>query len=235
MSNINNRFPHTKHLSLNRALCNYSRHTRLQARLTLFSVMAIFAATASNALFLQDRARFLSGHGLPSTAVSLTQLSTDKAAPDNAGASAVLEEIRERLACTLRSSGSFRGAAIQTAQVRPNGLRLAVLAYEFDNSLPLTGEPTEALLKRVLFDGNQGPRGTFSDRAELNTKLVMEAQRMLAGLGFFRGTFSGRIDVWTSNALRDFERHRGIPLTGRLTDQTLLELISYSGQPIRLS
>ena len=210
--------------------------TRLQARLTLFSVMAIFAATASNALFLQDRARFLNGNGLPSTAVSLTQLSADKAAPDNAGPSAVLEEDPRapRLHIALQRELARRGYANQL-QVRPNGLRLAVLAYEFDNSLPLTGEPTEALLKRVLFDGNQGPRGSFSDRAELNTKLVMEAQRMLAGLGFFRGTFSGRIDVWTSNAIRDFERHRGIPLTGRLTDQTLLELISYSGQPIRLS
>jgi peptidoglycan hydrolase-like protein with peptidoglycan-binding domain len=210
--------------------------TRLQARLTLFAVMAIFAATASNALFLQDRARLLNGSGLPSTAVSLTQLSTDKAAPNNAGASALLEEDPKapRLHIALQRELARRGYANQL-QVRPNGLRLAVLAYEFDNSLPLTGEPTEALLKRVLFDGNQGPRGSFSDRAELNTKLVMEAQRMLAGLGFFRGTFSGRIDVWTSNAIRDFERHRGIPLTGRLTDQTLLELISYSGQPIRLS
>ena len=210
--------------------------TRLQARLTLFAVMAIFAATASNALFLQDRARLLNGNGLPSTAVSLTQLSTDKAAPDNAGASALLEEDPKapRLHIALQRELARRGYANQL-KVRPNGLRLAVLAYEFDNSLPLTGEPTEALLKRVLFDGNQGPRGSFSDRAELNTKLVMEAQRMLAGLGFFRGTFSGRIDVWTSNAIRDFERHRGIPLTGRLTDRTLLELISYSGQPIRLS
>ena len=207
--------------------------TRLQARLTLFAVMAIFAATASNALFLQDRARL--SNGLPST-LSLTQLSTDRAAPDNAGASALLEEDPKapRLHIALQRELLRRGYANQL-QVRPNGLRLAVLAYEFDNSLPLTGEPTEALLKRVLFDGNQGPRGSFSDRAELNTKLVMEAQRMLAGLGFFRGTFSGRIDVWTSNALKDFERHRGIPQTGRLTDQTLLELISYSGQPIRLS
>jgi peptidoglycan hydrolase-like protein with peptidoglycan-binding domain len=210
--------------------------TRLQARLTLFSVMAIFAATASNALFLQDRARLLNGSGLPSTAVSLTQLSNDKSAPDNAGASPVLEEDPRapRLHVALQRELARRGYANQL-QIRPNGLRLAVLAYEFDNALPLTGEPTEALLKRVLFDGNQGPRGSFSDRAELNTKLVVEAQRMLAGLGFFRGTFSGRIDVWTSNAIRDFERHRGIPLTGRLTDQTLLELISYSGQPIRLS
>jgi hypothetical protein len=210
--------------------------TRLQARLTLFAVMAIFAATASNALFLQDRARLLNGNGLPSTAVSLTQLSTDKAAPDNAGASAALEEDPKapRLHIAIQRELARRGYANQL-RMRPNGLRLAVLAYEFDNSLPLTGEPTEALLKRVLFDGNQGPRGAFADRAEVNTKLVMEAQRMLAGLGFFRGTFSGRIDVWTSNAIRDFERHRGIPLSGRLTDQTLLELISYSGQPIRLS
>ena len=210
--------------------------TRLQARLTLFAIMAIFVATASNALFLQDRARLLNWNGLPSTAVSLTQLSTDKATPDNAGPSALLEEDPRapRLHIALQRELARRGYANQL-QVRPNGLRLAVLAYEFDNSLPLTGEPTEALLKRVLFDGNQGPRGSFTDRAELNTKLVMEAQRMLAGLGFFRGTFSGRIDVWTSNAIRDFERHRGIPLTGRLSDQTLLELISYSGQPIRLS
>src|SRR5271157_3123022 len=210
--------------------------TRLQARLSLFAITAIFLATASNALFMQDRARLMNSNGLPSTAVSLTQLPADKAPPDTAGPGALLEEDPKapRLHVALQRELARRGYANQL-QVRPNGLRLAVLAYEFDNGLPLTGEPTEALLKRVLFDGNQGPRGSFSDRAELNTKLVMEAQRMLAGLGFFRGTFSGRIDVWTSNAIRDFERHRGIPLTGRLSDQTLLELISYAGQPIRLS
>jgi len=206
--------------------------TQLQARLTLFAITAIFAATASNALFLQDRVRL----GLPSTAVSLTQLPADKAPPDTASAPDLLEQDSRapRLHVALQRELARRGYSNQL-QARPNGLRLAILAYEFDNGLPLTGEPTEALLKRVLFDGNQGPRGSFTDRAELNTKLVMEAQRTLAGLGFFRGTFSGRIDVWTSNAIRDFERHRGIPLTGRLTDQTLLELISYSGQPIRLS
>jgi len=210
--------------------------TRLQARLSLFAITAIFLATASNALFMQDRARLMNSNGLPSTAVSLTQLPADKAPPDTAGPGALLEEDPKapRLHVALQRELARRGYANQL-QVRPNGLRLAVLAYEFDNGLPLTGEPTEALLKRVLFDGNQGPRGSFTDRAELNTKLIREAQRMLAELGFFRGTFSGRIDVWTSNAIRDFERHRGIPLTGRLSDQTLLELISYAGQPIRLS
>ena len=209
--------------------------TRLQARLSLFAIVAIFVATASNALFLQDHARLLNS-SLPSTAVSLTQLSADKGPPGTASVPDLLEQDPKapRLHVALQRELARRGYSNQL-QARPNGLRLAILAYEFDNGLPLTGEPTEALLKRVLFDGNQGPRGSFTDRAELNTKLVMEAQRMLAGLGFFRGTFSGRMDIWTSNAIRDFERHRGIPLSGRLTDQTLLELISYSGQPIRLS
>ena len=206
--------------------------TQLQARLTLFAITAIFAATASNALFLQDRVRL----GLPSTAVSLTQFPAGKSAPEKGDLPDLLEQdpSTPRLYVALQRELALRGYSTQL-RVRPNGLRLGVLAYEFDNGLPLTGDPTDVLLKRILFDGNQGPRGAFADRAEVNTKLVMEAQRMLAGLGFFRGTFSGRIDVWTSNAIRDFERHRGIPLTGRLTDQTLLELISYSGQPIRLS
>jgi hypothetical protein len=206
--------------------------TQLQARLTLFAITAIFAATASNALFLQDRVRL----GLPSTAVSMTQLPAGKSAPENGDLPDLLEQdpSTPRLYVALQRELALRGYSTQL-RVRPNGLRLGVLAYEFDNGLPLTGDPTDVLLKRILFDGNQGPRGVFADRAEFNSKLVMEAQRMLAGLGFFRGTFSGRIDVWTSNAIRDFERHRGIPLTGRLTDQTLLELISYSGQPIRLS
>ena len=209
--------------------------TRLQARLSLLAIVAIFVATASNALFLQDHARLLNS-SLPSTAVSLTQFPANKAVPDTASVPDLLVQDPKapRLHVALQRELARRGYSNQL-QARPNGLRLAILAYEFDNGLPLTGDPTEALLKRVLFDGNQGPRGSFTDRAELNTKLVMEAQRMLAGLGFFRGTFSGRMDVWTSNAIRDFERHRGIPLSGRLTDQTLLELISYSGQPIRLS
>ncbi len=237
--NIDSGLPPKKDLSLNRQLCDYPAMTRFRARLTVFAVMAIFLATASNALFMQDRARLFQANGLPSTAVSITQFPVDKASQASPGAGAAepgqVEQAKgPRLHAALRRELGRRGYSDQL-NIPANGLKLAVLAYEFDNSLPLTGEPTEALLKRILFDMNQGPRGAFADRAELNPKLVIEAQRMLLGLGFFRGTFSGRMDVWTSSAIKDFERHRGIALTGRLTDETLLELINYSGQPILLS
>jgi peptidoglycan hydrolase-like protein with peptidoglycan-binding domain len=205
--------------------------TRLHARLSLFAITAIFLATAGNALFMQERA------GLPSTSVSVTQFPADRPAPSAEPKSPGKgEEAKgQRLNAALKRELFRRGYLDQEILNQPKGLKLAVLAYEFDSGLNLTGEPTEALLKRVLFDMNPGPRGAFADRAELNPRLVIEAQKMLLGLGFFRGAFSGRMDVWTSGAIKDFERHRGLAQTGRLSGETLLELIAYSGQNIVLS
>ncbi len=203
--------------------------TRFHARLSLFAIMAIFLATAGNALFMQERA------GLPSTSVSVTQFPADRASePPSKTLGKGEGATGPRLQAALKRE-LFRRGYLDQLQNCSNGLKLAVLAYEFDNGLPLTGEPTEALLKRILFDVNHGPRGAFADRAELNPRLVIEAQKMLLGLGFFRGAFSGRMDVWTSDAIKDFERHRGLALTGRLNGETLLELIAYSGQTIVLS
>jgi hypothetical protein len=214
----------------------------LRMRLTLMAIMAIFLATAGNALFLQDRTRLRQANNLPSTAVSISQIQ-----PGNT--SAETSQARRIAPPAFKPAGGGRDARLQTALLRElsvrgyivesqspgNGLRLAVLAYEFDKGLALTGEPTETLLKRILFDLSQAPRGVFADRAEANSKLVMEAQKALLELGFLRGTISGRMDAWTADAVKAFERHRGIPQTGRLSEVTLLELVSYSGQPIPAS
>ncbi|MGO8953859.1 MAG: peptidoglycan-binding domain-containing protein [Rhodomicrobium sp.] len=204
--------------------------TPFRARLVLLAMMAIPLATAGNALFLQERPRTLS-------ASSASRLYLNEpapaAAPLPAPAAFSPETPAERLQAALQRELARHGYADQLAQT--NGLRLAVLAYEFDNGMPLTGEPAEALLKHILFDLNQAPRGIFADRAEANQKLVTEIQKTLLGLGFFRGALSGRMDVWTAGAVRDFERHRRLPLTGRLSETTLLELIAYSGQPLQLS
>jgi hypothetical protein len=232
--------------------------TPLRARLTLLAIMALFLATAGNALFLQERARtpstMWSGRLPPEkptvTSNTLEAASLPAAPPVQAPEAQPAapqpapsqpshtqppaEPASQRLLAALQRELGRHGYAGQL-QAQANGLRLAVLAYEFDNSLPLTGEPTEGLLKLVLFDLNQAPRGAFADRAEANPRLVIEIQKALLGLGFFRGGLSGRMDLWTSEAVKDFERHRGLMLTGRLAEATLLELVSYSGQPLQLS
>ncbi len=226
-------------------LCDYAVMTPVRARLTLIAIMALFLATAGNALFLQERppapASMWAGRmpqDKPSaTGNGLEPVSAPAAPPATQPLLTIqppVESATQRLLNALQRELGRRGYAGQL-QAQANGLRLAVLAYEFDNGMPLTGEPNEALLKQILFDLNQAPRGAFADRAEANQRLVMEIQKTLLGHGFFRGALSGRMDVWTSEAVKDFERHQGLTLTGRLTEVTLLELVSYSGEPLRLS
>ena len=83
----------------------------------------------------------------PSTfELSQTEPVPSQAAPSSSG----LPQER-RLQIALQRELARRGYADQLGAPK-NGLRLAVLAYEFDNGLALTGEPAEALLKRLLFD-----------------------------------------------------------------------------------
>jgi hypothetical protein len=209
--------------------------TPARARLTLFAITALFAATAGNALFLQERPRSMLTN-LPSTAISITQFPVDPLPTPPARASTPAHpEGQYRLAAALQRELSLRGYASQL-QVPALGLRLAVLAYEYDMGMPLTGEPSEQLLKQMLFDPAQAPKGLFADRAEANPRLVAAVQKSLAALGFFGGSqLSGRMDVWTVNGVKDFQRHRSLDVSGRLSEITLLELVTYSGQPLQLA
>lgn len=210
--------------------------TPARARLTLFAIAALFLATAGNALFLQERTRApgsVWASRIPLDRSSAAGTTMEAASTPAASSQQTAESAAERLLAALQRELAQRGYREQLAQA--NGLRLAVLAYEFDNGMPLTGDPTEELLKQILFNINQAPHGAFADRAEVNPRLVIQIQKTLLGLGFFSGTLSGRMDLWTSAAVRDFERHRGLPLTGRLNEATLLDLITYSGHPLQLS
>jgi Putative peptidoglycan binding domain len=206
--------------------------TPLRARITLFAIMAVFLATAGNALFLQEHRAFRHGE-------DAGKLLLDSALPAVGPKPAFIagphtESAEVRLHSALQRELSKHGYSDQL-NVPVHGLKLAVLAYQFDSGLTLTGQPSEVLLKRLLFDLNQAPKGTFADRAEANQQLVTEVQNMLLGLGFFRGALSGRIDEWTEGAVREFERHQGLTPSGRLTPRVLLELINYSGHPVLLS
>jgi hypothetical protein len=231
---------HSTNLYLNYELCNHAIMTPFRARLTLLAIMALLLATAGNALFLQEHHSVVRGvapRKVPLSQPSSLELSQTVPAPSQAlpRSPGLPQEIRDtRLQIALQRELANHGYAGQLRAAK-YGVRLAVLAYEFDNGLALTGEPADTLLKRLLFDLNQAPKGIFADRAEANPQLVMEVQKTLLGLGFFRGTLSGRMDEWTESAVKDFERHRGIPPAGRLTEAALLELISYSGQPLQFS
>lgn len=218
--------------------------TPFRARLTVFAVTALCLATATNALFLQDPQLLPSGlSNGPTTSVSITHFPKEKtqqdATPQPAAPVSMVPmpkppentpRLQTAVLRELTRKGYVKPSASQNAS--PD-LRAIVLIYEFDSGLPLTGELTDFIFKRLIFDLSPAPRGAFADRAEADTRLVLDLQKSLLELGFFSGVLSGRMDVWTENAVKAFERHRGVAVTGRLTEKTLLELVNYSGQPLR--
>lgn len=112
--------------------------------------------------------------------------------------------------------------------------RTAIVSYEFDSRLPLTGVPTEALLESLIFDASAlaGQNGR-AERFEAAARLVSQVQGVLARLGY-GGRANGRLDAATREAIRKFAADRNLKDDGRLTARLLVELLVVTGKPLRL-
>jgi peptidoglycan hydrolase-like protein with peptidoglycan-binding domain len=105
--------------------------------------------------------------------------------------------------------------------------RAAIMAYEHDNTLPLTGDASDALLKRMVFGAPQpadqtGAREVRSSHAEA---VVKQVQRLLTANGYRPGAIDGRLSPETVAAIRAFEQAHGMtPPRGRVSAEVLLRL-----------
>ena len=116
--------------------------------------------------------------------------------------------------------------------VVPNGIigplsRSAIMAYEFDNALPLTGEATEVLLKRML-DGTPANRTSDPNARKIKSpeaeQVVRTVQHSLTSLGFEPGRIDGRVGDETERAIRQFETASGLSPTGRVSAELFSQL-----------
>lgn len=113
------------------------------------------------------------------------------------------------------------------------GTRAAILAYEFDEGMPLTGEASEAILKSLIFGRVEGKTAPGSSaRFEERRALIAKVQEMLAAMGYASGPADGRLDAKTRDAIRRFESDRNLTAQGRLTERVLLEMVIVAGRPI---
>jgi peptidoglycan hydrolase-like protein with peptidoglycan-binding domain len=112
-------------------------------------------------------------------------------------------------------------------------MRAAIISFEFDQGLQLTGEPSERLLKSLLFASTKGRKAHASnDKFEKNQELVREIQAILAQLGFSSVTADGTMSDGTREAIKRFEASRKLPESGKLGERLLLEIIVVSGRRI---
>lgn len=112
--------------------------------------------------------------------------------------------------------------------------RLAILNYQYDAGMTLTGRPSEDVLENILF----GPFQAAPDddrriaRIEADGALVARLQTLLSRLGFANLPRSGQLGADTRRALREFAAFRDLQPGGRLTPRLLLELADVTDEPL---
>jgi peptidoglycan hydrolase-like protein with peptidoglycan-binding domain len=97
--------------------------------------------------------------------------------------------------------------------------RAAVMAFEYDHAMALTGEASERILKRLAAVG--GPaQPAEPDQRRISTQeaeqVVLIVQKSLQSLGTSL-TVDGRLGPETEAAIRSFETAHGLKVTGRVS------------------
>lgn len=112
--------------------------------------------------------------------------------------------------------------------------RAAIMAYEHDRSMTLTGEPTAPLLKQILLNTmpvSSSPRqGASQEQSMQATQVIRTVQQSLMTLGYLPGKVDGRMGDDTVRAIREFELDQGLHETGRVSGQLVARLSRLAGQ-----
>ncbi len=104
--------------------------------------------------------------------------------------------------------------------------RAAIMAFEHDYGLPLTGEAHDRLLKAILFGASSSgaaKHAAVPPTAGAQT-VIRTVQQTLSALGYAKGPVDGQIGPDTIRAIRAFEAQAGLPETGRISGTLLSRL-----------
>ena len=153
-----------------------------------------------------------------------SSLSAAASAPSDAG---VVRAVQRELAQRGYYPGSIDGLASPVT-------RASVMAFEHDQGLPVTGEPSEELFKAMLFGVGRpstGPAPGNLARSAQPDEVIRSVQLGLAKLGYGGGRPDGRMGEETARAIRRFEIDQGMPATGRVSGALLVKLTEAAGKP----
>jgi peptidoglycan hydrolase-like protein with peptidoglycan-binding domain len=210
--------------------------TPRQARVALVMFMAIASGVAYNALYLQD-----------GTAPG-RRIASDALRPDvpSAGATRVGQATARSGKTTDTPKGAARDAGVETVRaiqrelnqrgygpVVDDGLvrpvtRAAIISFEQDNRLPLTGAATDALLARLMLGSSAKQPESVAAAGQVQSpqaeETIRHMQRLLAANGYRPGPADGRLGSDTVEAIRAFEKDQGLPAKGRVSAEVLARL-----------
>ena len=111
----------------------------------------------------------------------------------------------------------IRGYETGVADGVPGSMtRAAIMGFEYDHGLALTGQPSQKLLKRILLGGGDGASRRVGSRGQSAQaeSVIRSVQTSLAKLGYRPGPGSGRLTSETARAIREFEVDQALPEFG---------------------
>lgn len=106
--------------------------------------------------------------------------------------------------------------------------RAAVMAYEFDNGLAMTAEPSREIMKHMLIGASAQPAGgrrVPEVRGTQATAIVRWVARQLSGLGYKAGPGDGAMGADLVEAIRAYEAAQKLPVTGRVSAPLVARLM----------
>jgi peptidoglycan hydrolase-like protein with peptidoglycan-binding domain len=109
--------------------------------------------------------------------------------------------------------------------------RAAIMAYEHDNGLPITAEPSESLLKRIILGSGATPAPAPGAKGKPGQPevVIRTVQQSLSAIGYSTGRIDGRLGEETLRAIRDFENDNSLPETGRISAPLVAKLAKLAG------
>jgi len=123
--------------------------------------------------------------------------------------------------------------------------RRAIATFEKEHGLPITGSPSDELLRRILLGEaaalgastgsvgatNGAPRAKPNPTASSNST-IKQVQQILADLGYAPGPIDGTLGDETERAISAFQRDRKIAQNGRVTPELLREIKRVTGRDL---
>ncbi|HET6390771.1 peptidoglycan-binding domain-containing protein [Hyphomicrobium sp.] len=112
--------------------------------------------------------------------------------------------------------------------------RASIFAYEYDNGLILTGQPSEQLLSQLILGSSSmtpaaaRPGKTMTADGE---SLVRTVKQQLAALGYQTGVPGSAMTPEFARAIREFETDQKLKISGRISGPLMSRLIRLQGEP----
>jgi peptidoglycan hydrolase-like protein with peptidoglycan-binding domain len=196
------------------------------AFLTSALVAALWGAILYNVLFLQESART---SGEQTSSLGATRLTVE--APSDAAPQAIMvrvDPIVEAVQRELALAGYYTGPVDGLPGRRT---KTSISAYQKANALDVTGDATEELVDHIRLTREIIAAAGIVDEKGVpqSSDPIRRVQTVLAELGYLPGTIDGFMGEQTRVAIRQFERERGLPITGDVTEALMAELAKTSG------